>query len=318
MKPIAISGYPIKAKKKIGGVNRKRNITLLCMALPMLVYTFIFKYLPMGGIVIAFKSYKYNLGILRSPWAGLKNFSFFLTSPDAWRITRNTLGYNLIFLIIGVVVPVVMALLLSEVLSKKTLKAYQTAMFIPHFLSWVVVAFIVYAFLNSQSGLVNQVFKRFGVAPVDWYVKSKPWVGIVIISNTWKTMGMSTLMYYAALMGVDKEYYEAATVEGASKWQLTISITLPFLYPLMTMLTLLGVGSIFTADFGLFYQLPMNSALLYPTTDVLDTYVFRALKENSNIGMSAAADFFKSIMGFVCVLLSNIVVRRIDPEMSLF
>ncbi|THF76574.1 ABC transporter permease [Cohnella fermenti] len=299
--------------KDLGG-----NLPLLLLTLPMAAYVFIFNYLPMGGIIIAFKNYRYDEGILGSKWIGLENFKFFFTSPDMWRITRNTLGYNALFIVLGLVIPVAFALLFFGIRSKTALKIHQTTMFFPHFLSWVVVAYMAYSFLNPQSGLLNVMLEKLGLVPVDWYIKAAPWAAIIPIAYVWKTVGMSTLMYYAALMGVDHEYFEAASLEGANKWQMTTKITLPFLYPLMIILTVLAIGHIFYADFGLFYQLPMNSSMLYATTDVIDTYVIRALRENGNIAMASAADFYKGIVGFALVLLTNAIVRKRSAENALF
>ncbi|MDF2927426.1 MAG: carbohydrate transporter rane protein 1, family [Paenibacillaceae bacterium] len=296
----------------------RKNFSLLMLTLPMVIYVFIFNYLPIGGIIVAFKNYRFDEGILGSKWIGLENFKFFFTSPDVWRITRNTLGYNGLFIVLGLVVPVAFALLLFEIKGRTMLKVYQTTMFFPHFLSWVVVAYMAYSFLNPQSGLLNQLFVSLGLEPLDWYVQPRPWMFILPVAYIWKTVGMSTLMYYATLMGIDHEYFEAAALEGASRWQITMKITLPFLYPLMIILTILAIGHIFYADFGLFYQLPMNSSMLYSTTDVIDTYVIRAIRENGNIAMASAADFYKSVVGFVLVMLTNAIVRKHSAENALF
>lgn len=306
-------------KKKAGFLPQfRRNRAFLLLALPMMLYILIFNYLPMGGIIVAFKSYRYDLGILGSPWVGLDNFRFFFTSPDAMRITVNTLGYNAIFIVLGLVIPVALSLLLYEIKNKTMLKVYQTTMFFPHFLSWVVVAFMAYSFLNPLYGLLNQWFQTMGWKPMDWYVQAKPWIAILPVAQVWKTVGMSTLIYYSSLMGIDQEYYEAAALEGASKMYMALKITLPFLYPLMTMLTILAIGHIFYADFGLFYQLTMNSSMLYSTTDVIDTYVFRALRETGNIGMASAVDFYKSFIGLLLVLLTNYIVKKQDADNALF
>lgn len=305
--------------KKAGVLPQlRRNSAFLLLALPMMIYIFIFNYLPMGGIIVAFKSYRYDLGILGSPWVGLDNFKFFFTSPDALRITINTLGYNALFIVLGLVIPVILSLLLYEIRSKTMLKLYQTTMFFPHFLSWVVVAFMAYSFLNPLYGLLNQWFQAMGWEPLDWYVQAKPWIAILPVAQVWKTVGMSALIYYSSLMGIDQEYYEAAALEGASKMYVALKVTLPFLYPLMTMLTILAIGHIFYADFGLFYQLTMNSSMLYSTTDVIDTYVFRALRETGNIGMASAVDFYKSFIGLLLVLLTNYIVKKRDADNALF
>lgn len=295
-----------------------KNKVLLVLCIPMMIYIFIFNYIPMIGAVVAFKRFRYDLGFWKSPWVGFSNFKFFFNTPDAWRITRNTIAYSTVFIVVGTILAVVLALLLFEIRSKIALKFYQTTMFFPHFLSWVVVAYITYAFLNPRSGMINQWFEVMGWEKLNWYHQEKPWIYILPLANTWKTIGYSTLIYYACLMGVDPTYLEAAAVEGANKWQITTKITLPFLYPLITMLTILAIGKIFNADFGLFYQLPMNSPMLYATTDVIETYTFRVLREMGNIDMSSAAGLYQSFVGFVLVIFTNYIVRRRDPDNSLF
>lgn len=323
MEKAVVDNHTAVTNMKSGTMKRiardfNKNKFLLILTLPVVIYTFIFSYIPMFGVIIAFKDFKYNLGFLKSPWVGFNNFKFFFTSPDSWRITRNTIGYNAVFIVTGLIAAVFVALLLYEINQRLLLKAYQTVMFIPHFFSWVVVAFMAYSFLNSRSGILNQVLESMGLQAIDWYNKPTPWLFIFPIAALWKGTGMSAIIYYASLVGIDPSYFEAAKIEGANKWEITFKITLPFLYPLMTLLTILSIGSIFSADFGLFYQLPMDNAVLYPTTDVIDTYVYRALVSLGNIGMSSAAGLYKSFVGFVLVVLSNYVVRKINPENSLF
>lgn len=314
------AGCQPKKRQWLSGRLRdfRKNRALLALTLPFVLYTVLFSYVPMFGIVLAFKRFLYNKGIWDSPWVGLGNFKFFFTSPDAWRITRNTVGYNAVFIITGVIAAVAVALLLFELSNRALKKAYQTAMFIPHFLSWVVVAFMAYSFLNSRSGLINMMLESLGLPGLDWYNDPTPWVVIFPVINLWKGTGMSAIIYYAALVGIEPAYFEAARIEGASKWQIIRHVTLPFLYPLMTLLTILAIGTIFSADFGLFYQLPMNNSILYSTTDVIDTYVYRALINLSNVGMSTAVGLYKSVVGFILVVASNAAVRRINPENSLF
>ncbi|MDF2921388.1 MAG: carbohydrate transporter rane protein 1, family [Paenibacillaceae bacterium] len=295
-----------------------KNKFLLMLTLPMVIFVLVFSYLPMFGVIVAFKRYQFNKGILGSDWVGWDNFRFLVNSPDLWRIVRNTLGYNSLFIILNLVVSVGVAMLLYEIVSRRLLKVYQTIMFFPHFLSWVVVAYMVYAFLNPRSGILNSLLEQMGLSGMDWYNKPTAWLAVFPLANLWKEIGMSSIIYYAGLMGIDPAYYEAARIDGASKWQIVTKISLPFLYPVMTILTILAIGHIFSADFGLFYQLPMNSPTLYATTDVIDTYIFRALMELGNIGMSSAAGLTKSVLGFVLVLSANAIVRRIDPDNSLF
>ena len=300
--------------------DRAQNWQLFLMALPMMIVVTIFSYIPLAGLIVAFKDYSYRDGILASPFCDplLKNFEFLFKSPDTFRIIRNTLGYNFAFIALTLVISVAIAILLNEVRSRKALKVYQTTMFIPYFLSWVVVSYIVYAFLNPRLGYLNAIAAQQGGETLDWYNTPQVWVFIIIFLQIWKTVGMNVLMYYASLMSIDASYYEAAAIEGASRWQMIKRITLPMLYPMMIILTILAVGKIMNSDFGLFYQVPMDSKTLYATTDVLETYVYRALIDNGNIGMSSAAGFLKSVVGFVLVMITNGIVKKINPDYALY
>jgi putative aldouronate transport system permease protein len=325
-----VKGTAVTVSQNVGGGRKtrswlgrrlfdvKKNGALLLLTMPFVLYTVLFSYVPMFGAVLAFKRLMFNKGFLGSPWVGWNNFKFFFTSPDAWRVTRNTVGYNAVFIITGLVAAVAVALLLFELTNKPLKKVYQTIMFIPYFFSWVVVAFMAYAFLNSRSGLLNIFLKSIGLPALDWYNNPAPWVAIFPVINLWKSVGMSAIIYYAALVGIEPAYFEAARIEGANRLQVARYVTLPFLYPLITILTILAIGSIFSADFGLFYQLPMNNSILYPTTDVIDTYVYRALINLGNVGMSTAVGLYKSLVGFVLVVASNAIVKKYAPENSLF
>lgn len=294
-----------------------KNKMLLLLTLPMVMFIFIFNYIPLFGVIVAFKRFEFNKGIWGSEWIGFDNFKFFFNSPDAWRITKNTIAYNSSFIVINLIVAVLVALMLYEITNKNLSRIYQTTIFIPYFLSWVVVAYMAYAFLNPRSGMLNVLMSHLGMKTIDWYITPKAWIFILPIANLWKSIGMTSILYFASLMGIDPEYYEAAAIEGANKWQVISKITLPFLYPLMTILFILDVGKIFNADFGLFYQLPMDSPMLYATTDVIETYVYRALA-TGNIAMSSAAGLLKSFVGFVLVVVTNAIVRKINHENSLF
>lgn len=300
--------------------DRAQNGKLVLMALPMMVVVFVMSYIPMAGAVVAFKEYNYKDGIFGSPFIQpfWKNFEFLFKSPDTWRMIRNTVGYNLAFIVLTLVISVFIALMLNEIRSRKALKVYQTAMFIPYFLSWVVVSYVAYAFLNPRLGYLNAIAKVAGGETIDWYNTPEVWVGIIIVMQIWKTVGMNVLMYYASLMSIDPTYYEAAAIEGASRWQQIKRITLPALYPMMIILTILAVGKIMNSDFGLFYQLPMDSKTLYATTDVLETYVYRALIQNGNIGMSSSAGLLKSVIGLILVLITNKVVKKINPDYAMY
>lgn len=300
--------------------GRAENGVLLLMAVPMIAVVTVFCYIPMAGAIVAFKDYNYKGGIWGSAFSDpfWKNFEFLFKSPDTYRIIRNTLGYNLAFIVLTLVVSVSIAMLLNEIRSRKALKVYQTTMFIPYFLSWVVISYVAYAFLNPRLGYLNAIAKVTGGESVDWYNSPGAWIVIIIVLQIWKTAGMNVLMYYASLMSIDTSYYEAAAIEGATRWQMMRKITLPALYPMMIILTILAVGKIMNSDFGLFYQVPMDSKTLYATTDVLETYVYRALINAGNIGMSSAAGLLKSGVGLCLVLFTNHIVKRINPDYALY
>ena len=304
----------MKTRKKSQWFYFKKNLPLTMMALPGIILMILFKYLPLSGIVLAFKQYNIRDGISGSAWNGLKNFEYLFRTKDAWIITRNTLGYNLLFIVLDLVLAVTMAIILNELHQKKAAKVYQTIFMAPYFLSWVVVSFVAYSLLSVDNGFIN---RAFGLN-VTWYSEPRVWPFILIIFQVWKTLGYSTVMYLGSIVGISNDYYEAALMDGATKWQQIRYITLPSLKSMMIVLTILAIGKIFYADFGLFYQLPRNSGPLFPVTNVIDTYVYRALKENGNIGMSAAASLYQSLVGFVLVLVSNFIVRKIDKDSALF
>lgn len=304
----------MKTRKKSRWFYFKKNLPLTMMALPGIILMILFKYLPLSGIVLAFKQYNIRDGIFGSAWNGLKNFEYLFRTKDAWIITRNTLGYNLLFIVLDLVLAVTMAIILNELHQKKAAKVYQTIFMAPYFLSLVVVSFVAYSLLSVDNGFIN---RAFGLN-VTWYSEPRVWPFILIIFQVWKTLGYSTVMYLGSIVGISNDYYEAALMDGATKWQQIRYITLPSLKSMMIVLTILAIGKIFYADFGLFYQLPRNSGPLFPVTNVIDTYVYRALKENGNIGMSAAASLYQSLVGFVLVLVSNFIVRKIDKDSALF
>ena len=303
--------------------TKKRKVTknewqLYSMCLIPILLVFIFSYLPMGGIIIAFKNYKYNLGIFGSEWTGMENFKFFVTSDSFLKITWNTLSMNAIFIVTGLVMAVTVAILLYYVHSRRATKVFQTVLITPNFQSWVVASYMVYAFLNPNYGLINTFLGIFGKEPVDWYAKPNAWPMILTICNIWKHVGMDSVLYYAALMGLDSSLFEAAEVDGANRWQVVKAIIIPLLVPLITLKTILAIGGIFSADFGLFYQVTRNVGLLYDKTDVINTYIFRTMREVGDMGMSSAAGLLQSLVGMALVLLTNFVVRKTNPENSLF
>ena len=305
-----------KGKKKNA---LKEYWPLYLMMLPALLYLLINNYIPMAGMVIAFKKLNFAKGIWASPWAGLKNFKFLFASRDAWVITRNTLLYNVAFILVNMVVGIAIAILITEVRNTKLKKIYQSAILLPFLMSMVILSYIVYALLSAENGLVNNsILPLFHMDPIQWYQKPKYWPAILIIANCWKGVGYGCLIYIASLIGIDPSFYEAARLDGASKWQEITKITLPSLVPTIITLLLLSIGRIFYSDFGLFYQVPMNSGVLFPTTNVIDTYVYRALIEQGNISMSSAAGVYQSLVGFCVVMLSNWIVRRVDKDQALF
>lgn len=305
----------------------KKNKVLFIMMLPALVVLFLNNYLPMAGVLIAFKNFKYfgsNLfeNFSKSEWVGLENFEFFTATPDAFTITRNTLLYNLAFILIGLVVSVFFAIILNEIRGKYTSKFYQASMFLPYFMSWIVVSYLVFALLSEEQGFINKsLLPAFGVS-VDslpsWYGDAAKWPIILTIVNMWKFTGYNCVVYVAAIAGIDQEFYEAATVDGASRFYQIRKITLPLLTPLMVILTLLAVGRVFYSDFGLFFSVTRNVGALYDTTLVIDTYVYNALRNMNDVGMASAAGLYQSLCGFILVLTSNLIVRKIDPEKALF
>lgn len=299
--------------------NVVRYRAMLLMAAPGILYLLLNNYLPMFGTAIAFKNVNFTKGIWKSDWVGLKNFEFLFGTSDAFVITRNTLLYNLVFIVVTLVCSVALAIMLNEVRLKLWRSFYQSALLLPYFLSAVVIAYLVYSLLSSEYGLLNKsVLPFLGMEPVSWYHETKHWPLILVIVNTWKSIGYYCVIYIAAIVGIDHEYYEAALIDGASKWQQVKSITVPLLTPVIITMVLLQIGRIFYADFGLFYQVPMDSGLLYPVTNVIDTYVYRALLQLGDLGMASAAGLYQSVVGFVLVMLSNLVVRRINRDQALF
>ncbi|SET10571.1 sugar ABC transporter permease [Paenibacillus sp. NFR01] len=296
-----------------------KNKVFLLMVLPGTLWFIFFSYLPMAGTIIAFKAYRFSrdgfwASIVNSKWVGWDNFKFLFTTNDAYLITRNTLLYNLAFIVLGLILSVAMAIVLSQIANKRTAKFYQTGMFLPYFLSWVVVGYFAFSFLSSERGLLNGLFGT----EISWYSESKYWPFILIFVYLWKAVGYNSVVYLAAIMGIDKSLYEAAMIDGASVFQQIRRITIPLLSPIITIMTLLAIGKIFYADFGLFYQVPRDSGTLFSVTNVIDTYVFRGLKTTGEIGMSTAAGLYQSAVGFVLVITSNYIVRRFDKDSALF
>lgn len=310
----------VSVGKKKGVWDRHKNyIPLYLMMVPGLAYLFINNYIPMAGIIIAFKQVNFRLGILGSPWVGFENFKFLFATSDAWVITRNTLGYNILFIILTPVIAIAIAVLLNEMTAEKSKKVYQTVILVPYLISMVVVSYLVYGLLSTDTGFINNsIIQAFGGDNVSWYSSPEYWPVILVLVHVWKSFGYSTIIYYATLVGIDKTYYEAAAIDGATRWQQFVHVTLPGLKSTIITLTLLSVGRIFYSDFGLFYQVPMNSGPLFDVTNTIDTYVYRGLMQSNNIGMSSAAGFYQSVIGFILVLTANLVVSKVSKEDALF
>jgi putative aldouronate transport system permease protein len=299
--------------------RRKSELPFYIMMLPGLLYLFINNYVPMAGLFIAFKNVDYSKGIFKSDWLGFQNFYYLFSTSDAFVITRNTILYNVTFIILGTVLGVTVGILLNELSKKFLTKFYQTVLLFPQVISIIIVAYIAYAFLSVDAGLLNKtILPLFGMEPISWYTEPKHWPFILVFIHLWQGLGYSCIIYLAAILGIDKSLYESAEMDGAGKWKQITSITLPMLKPTIIILVLMAIGRIFYADFGLFYQVTMNSGVLYSTTNVIDTYVYRGLLQINDIGMASAAGAYQSVVGFILVLLANFVVRKLDKDNALF
>ena len=294
-------------------------LPLYIMLIPGLVYLLLNNYLPMAGLVIAFKKIDYSKGIFGSPWVGFDNFVYLFNNPDAAKAMLNTVLYNLVFIITGNIMAITVAIALDCV-KKKFLKNFsQVIILLPYLLSTVIVSYIVYAFLNPTNGFMNNtILKALGIARIKWYNEPKYWPYILTIVYLWMSTGYSSILYYSTIIGIDKSLYEAAVVDGASTWDQIVHVTLPGLKYTIITLVLLAVGRICFSDFGLFYQIPQHSGLLYSTTQTIDTFVYRALLELNDVGRSSAAGFLQSILGFILVFLANLLVAKIDKQSALF
>lgn len=305
---------------RLTGIQRhiRKYWMLHLMAMPVVCCLLIFNYLPMLGLVVAFKQVDFSLGIFRSPWVGFRNFEFLFTTEDAWVITRNTILYNLVFIVLNMFLAVSLALLLNEIYSRLLAKALQTVFMMPHFLSMAVVAIIVFAFLSPSNGLINEVRASMGLDAVNWYMFRSVWPPLLVFVNAWKHIGYSAVVYTAAITGISSEYYEAAMLDGATKGQQAWYITIPYLKPMISIMLIMSLGNIFRGDFGLFYNVTQNNGMLYPVTDVIDTYIYRALTTLNNTGMGTAAGLYQSLIGFILVMIANRIVTKINPDSALF
>ncbi|MBQ4580595.1 MAG: sugar ABC transporter permease [Clostridia bacterium] len=314
---------PVKKKKRRRFTWDDFELTLL--SLPTVAWFIAFCYIPLFGIVFAFKNYKVKRGkgfiyslFVNSKWVGLKNFKFLFLSSDIFNIFRNTLCYNMTFICIGVTLPVALAIMITQLKSRKLAKVCQTAVFMPHFLSWVVISYFVYAFLSTDMGLINTIITAMGGEKIRWYQEKGAWPYLLVFINTWKTFGYSMVVYMATITGIDQSLYESAVIDGATKWQQCKGITIPMLRPVISIMFILNVGNIFSTDFGLFYQVTRDSGSIIDVTQTLDVYVYKATMESNNYGYSAAASLLQNTLGCIMLIAANLVVKKIDPESGLF
>lgn len=319
-----------RTRKRVKGTSGVAfdNLELFLLHLPTTIWYLVFCYAPMFGIIIAFKAYKLKPGksflwslLFNSKWSGFENFRLLFQTGDAAMMFRNTIGYNICFIVLGIIIPVTLALMITELYSKRLKKVTQTAMFLPHFLSWVVVNYFVYAFLATDKGLVNNIARSLGFMAdrnTNWYLEVGFWPGFIVFLNTWKGMGYGMVVYLASINGIDGELYEAAVIDGASKWQQMRYITLPLLRAVISIMFILNVGNIFKSDIGVFYNVTRNSGALASVTTTIDVYVYKALREKANYKFSSASALLQSVLGCITIIIANLVVKKIDPEAGLF
>lgn len=322
---IALKNISIVNIKHIFGVGKPkiqgslgRQFQIFSLAIPAVVLIFVFCYLPMIGIIIAFKDFKFAQGVFGSAWSGFRNFEFFFRSNDALRVIRNTLSYNIVFILLGMLLSVSFALFVAFIRKHFITRFYQSAMILPNLMSWVVVAYISLILLNYDNGMLNRVLQWFGKDAISWYSEPKYWPFIISISHFWKTTGYSCLVYYASIIAIDESLYEAARIDGATTGQCIRNITIPLISNTLAVLLILSVGNIFSGDFGLFYQMPQNSGHLVEVTDIINTYTFRTLMVTGNPGVAAAVGLMQSTMGFILVCLTNFIVKKIDSDNAMF
>jgi len=288
------------------------------MIAPAILYFILFSYVPMPGIILAFKKYSFSQGILGSPWVGFENFKFFFTSGDAFRVTRNTVLYNFSFMVVNTVLQCFCGIALAEMVGRRIKKFMQSVMFLPYFISWVVISAFIYFTLNYEFGALNTVLSGWGMEKINVYTNINAWKYILVFLQAWKSVGYGTVLYLAAIMGIDQEIYEAADIEGANIFTKIRVITLPCLLPTIVTLTLLGVSYVFRADFAMFYNVIGGNSLLYETTDVIDTFIMRTLRQRPNFGMSTAVGAYQSLLNFALILTVNGLVRKFHPSYALF
>ncbi|WP_244280692.1 ABC transporter permease [Paenibacillus jilunlii] len=296
----------------------RRNGTSYLLVLPAMAYTFIFGYMTYPYMLIAFQRFNYSKGIFHSEWIGLKNFEFFFRSNKAFTVTFNTIYLNLLFIIFGTLTALAISLILNELRKRLFVKISQSMMLFPHFISWIVISYVLYAFFSMDMGIVNKMLNQFGIAPVNWYTEQQAWPAILTIMHVWKGAGMSAVIYLATITGIDETLYEAAEIDGASRWQMCMRITIPLMMPTVVILSLLSVGKIMYGDFGMIYALIGDNGTLYATTDIIDTYVFRSLRQIGNPSEAMAVGLFQSVVGFILVFGTNAITRKFFKDGALY
>lgn len=309
----------ISPKKRNSFINEmRRNYWSYLLALPAIVYTFIFGYMTLPYMAIAFQKFNYRLGIWGSQWIGFENFKFFFASDRAWQVTFNTIRLNFFFIIFGTLVALILAILFNELKNKYFSKITQATILFPHFLSWVIISYVIYSLFATNYGMINRILTTLGSEPINWYSSPQYWVQILVATNVWKDVGISLVIYLAAITGIDASFYEAAKIDGASRWQQIRFLTLPLIMPTIIILSMLSLGRIMYGSFDMIYAIVKDNGLLYPTTDVIDTYVFRALRTIGNPAQAMAIGLYQSVVGFILVFGVNYWVRKKSPDNSLF
>ena len=313
-------GKGVKLIMKKEGVMHelRKNRTLFLMILPAVLIVLVFSYIPLNGLVLAFKDFRYAKGIWGSPWNGLENFRFLFASGKGWQLTRNTILYNVVNLLISQGLALVVAIVLSEMRGRRFKKTTQSIIFLPYFISWIIVGAFVQNIFNYETGTLNNLLTKFGMNPINMYAIPAAWILVIIFFNSWKWVGYNSVIYIAAVAGLDRECFEAADIDGANIWQKIRYITIPGIKPTLIIIFLLNLGKVLRGDFQMFYQIIGMNGQLYDITDVIDTYVFRSLLSGTDMGMTAAATLYQSVMCFVIINIANAVVKKIDPDYALF
>lgn len=309
----------LSLRHRLGRFELVRHRVLYLMVLPAFLYVLIYGYLTLPYLVIAFEKYNFRTGLL-SQWIGLKNFEHFFRSTWAWTVTRNTIVMNLLFIVVVYTCSITLALLLNEIRSRRFVKVSQSLILLPYFISWVIISYMVYGVLNSDTGALNKLMLRIGLVDraVQYYSQANYWYVILVILRVWKYVGWTSIIFLSAITGIDSSMYEAAYIDGANRWKCTRYLTLPLLMPTLSVLVLIEIGRIFYGDFGMFYAVIKDNGALMPVTEVIDTYVFRTFKRTGQPSLSMAVGLYQSVVGFILVFTTNMLVRRYYPDGSLF